>query len=536
MNIKSIIVLGLSIFSFSIKAQDLGNDYRIIHIHKKVSELSYENPCESPLSNYLARIHVLIEEKYDTVYSERIAASVKSNLKPISSKYKEQLLNATIEDAVIYKDSIGFVFSKQTGYEGDLIVGMSQWENGKWLGTGEGICGGNTPDAINKYIEERALSNLFLLRKYYQLSLLSTDTLAFVNYLKQTGQDPKTYLLSKLTDYPLVIFGETHFRTISWNLMRKLVKTPDFERYAGKIFLELSVSAQPLLDRFFNNPTREDNLILDIFRSEEMFGWNNRGMYEFLLDVWEVNKRLPGEKKIRVFAVDFPRPYYTLIETNEQYDNFYKNTPDRNVCMANTIENQIQTHPDARSSLFIVGSGHAYKSAALLKGGFQPVGLSAGYLLTKKFSNKSVFSTFLHYPLQDNRGYLYGKIRKGLFDYAFAQNDNTPVAFDLYNSPFGSELFDGQEIAYQNETGTFANNYDGYIFLQPLHKELTEKPLYELYTKKFMTEIKRRAHIAGEDEKYEYDGKKLKDIDRQDYIRFLQAREGKRKYPDIEKF
>ncbi|MDR2127321.1 MAG: hypothetical protein LBP63_10910, partial [Prevotellaceae bacterium] len=149
--------------------------------------------------------------------------------------------------------------------------------------------------------------------------------------------------------------------------------------------------------------------------------------------------------------------------------------------------------------LFIVGWGHAYKSPVKQRSSLQINGLSAGFLLSSKIGKENVFSIFTHSPNILNNGVIFGKLRNGLFDYAFEDYGNIPIAFDLQNSPFGNELFDAANMAFDIQTGTFANNFDGYIFLQSLHEEENETPLYVLYTDDFVEEMKRRARVCDID-------------------------------------
>lgn len=68
------------------------------------------------------------------------------------------------------------------------------------------------------------------------------------------------------------------------------------------------------------------------------------------------------------------------------------------------------------------------------------------------------------------------------------------MAFSLSGSPFGKEPFDG---LVGLGTGTYADNYDGYIFLGPLDDEPNGQTLFELYNESFIKELDRRARIFG---------------------------------------
>ena len=528
MKVRLLIVLFLCISTVFVLAQDLGEDYRIIQVNKKVRDIVVENPCASPLDNYIARIHLWIDGKYDTIYSERLDAIVRqSPKKPYSPQTAEWLLNCEIKQVVIYKDSISLVFRKDDTAPDCYAVGMSQWENGKWLSIFETYCCEKFGNDRDLWIKYNAVNELSHLRKLEQLKKCSTDTTAFVNYLKANGQDPTFYLLDKLKKHQLVIYGEFHFRKNSWELLRQLIKSPEFAVNTGKVFLELSKNGQTELDRFFNNQTKDSNIILNILRKEQLAGWDDKGMFDFLMELWDVNR--PLKNKIKVVASDHARTFYQHITHKEQYDSIERTPCDRNEIMAEIIENTIYNSSDKRNSLFIVGWGHACKSSALLRGRWQTNGLSAGYLLSEKLGRENVFTIFPHTVVMSNSGVVFGKLRNGLFDCAFAAYGNKPVAFDLHYSPFGNELFDADEIRLDEKTGSFSTNFDGYIFLQPIQEEVRNTPLYELYTKEYVNEIKRRAKIANprSDTFWEI---KLEDFDRKTFLDKLSEKEGQKRY------
>ena len=91
-------------------------------------------------------------------------------------------------------------------------------------------------------------------------------------------------------------------------------------------------------------------------------------------------------------------------------------------------------------------------------------------------------------------------IRGGIFDQAFAEVGNRPVGFALQGSPFGKEPFDGiYEMKYEAKTGTYQDNFDGYLFLHPLADEPTNEPLWAVFSDQFISEMQRRSAYMGWD-------------------------------------
>jgi len=202
------------------------------------------------------------------------------------------------------------------------------------------------------------------------------------------------------------------------------------------------------------------------------------------------------------------------------------------------IENYVKTTKDKRNNLFIVGCGHAYKSH--VPGGYstpreQKAELTAGAQLTERFTDNDVFTIFQHVIAGNNSGGNQSLLRDGFFDRVFEEMGNKPLAFKLKGSPFGSEPFDGMsEMKFDPLTGSYEDNFDGYIFLQPLKEEMHDYVLYEIFTDEFVNEMKRRAIYLGipQDRPYWF-GMKVKDLTAEGIKKVLRDySEGKKRYSE----
>lgn len=394
----------------------------------------------------------------------------------MSDNTKQKYLNQRIIEVIIYKDSSSCVIAQQT----DSIIDVSYFffENGRWA------LGGEDPQSslsgsrnlFIKYAEQ----NLNDFHRRVLLLVAPKDTLPFIDYLKKNGQKPQKFLLDALSQHELVIYGEIHRREWSWNLLKEVIKDTEFQKLTGAIFFEISSHKQAELDYFYAKDTLDKEIILNVLREVATEGWHDRGMYEFLLDLWKLNHALPMERRIIVIAADIPRPYSTFKTTDEQ-NKFFDTVEDRDHCMARIIENYMNSKKDNRNCLFIVGSGHVFKT-----------GETAGSFLSKKFKDGKVFTIFTHCPIIDNSGTISGRIRHGIFDHAFYKTGNIPVAFLLKDSPFGKELFDGLS---NDGSGLYQDNYDGYIFLGSLETEPSDYNLYDIYSDDFVKELSRRASL-----------------------------------------
>ncbi|MCL1969708.1 MAG: hypothetical protein FWF65_09220 [Bacteroidetes bacterium] len=488
---------------FALSGLALCAQFNIIEVNKQLKDFPDVYDLSTPLNAGITCTYFLIngtDNLWDDASVERYPEPNKKNILPnrvVDETIKERFLNDTIKELIIYKDSIAGLLIKRCNSD-RYNIRILILENGRWLNYCENG-GGASFEYWREWFYTTVLDLPNRLQRTLELKAVSTDTLAFVNYVKQYGAEPKEFLLKALAQYPLVIYGEIHRSKVSWDLLSSLLIDPRFPETVGTIFVELPSYQQDEFDRFYASKKLNTEILLDIMRSFQIDGWFDKGEYEFLINVWKLNQTLPANKQIRVIATDEQLPYKSL-HSKEDFENARKNAMDRNTCMADVVEHTLKTKADKRNCLFTVGFGHAYKSH--VPGGYssaegQEPALSAGAQLAQRLSDKSVFTIQRHVPCMTNNG-AFGLVRQGLFDYVFEKNGNQPVAFNLDDSPFGREPYDADlDNAFDSRAGNYANNFDGYIFLQPLKDEDSDYILYDIVSDKFVNEIKRREAISG---------------------------------------
>ena len=493
-------IIPLIMFSTITYAQNDKKDFVITTINKQVNKYPDKFDLSSPLNSFITFKYLQAEGKqglYQSVNTYRYKGYFPKPNSPdvkVDKKKAEKLLNTKIKEIIVYRDSIAAVITDYI--EPMCIISYLSYEDGNWVSAGEDL-GKDLNDAIVVF---KSKCNNFLnyIPRIEELKTVSTDTSAFINYLKESGEAPKDFILEALANHKIVVYGEVHRRKASWDLMKSVIISPKFAKEVGTVFMELSSDKQNELDKFFSNKKMDTEIILNIFRDVQINGWYDRGMYEFLIEMWKLDKTLPGGKRVKVVCADEPRPFRSFKNLEEMKTHF--DSIDRNEWMAKIISETILTKKDKRNNLFIVGIGHAFKSPVPGFGVGRPKNESkpaAAEQLSKIFSPREVFSIFQHCPRINNDGTINGLIRNGLFDSVFARFGNKPVAFKLKGSPFGKEPFDGlNEITYDKETGNFENNYDGYLFLGPLSSEPGEYLLYDILTDEYVKELNRRAKMT----------------------------------------
>ena len=493
MKVKKVIsVLAICFVMMGVNAQP-------ITINKQLKDFPDTYDLSTPLNAGITCSYFIINGK-ENLWRDASAYLIreyfpKSNTpdRTVDETYKEQMLNGIIKEVIVYKDSVACMITQiDSTYYSIRVLGF---EDNKWLNIGEEM--GRGLENSREVFYTKAPKILSRLHRSVEVKSVSTDTLAFVNYVKQHGVEPKDYLLEALSNHELVIYGEYHRRKVSWDLLTSVLYDPKFAEKTGTVFVELPSCQQAEFDRFYALKELDTEILLDIMRSEQIYGWWDRGEYEFLIDIWKLNQTLPVDKQIIVIAADEQIPY-KFLETVEDFKKSKASLFDRNTNMANVIERTIKTKTDKRNSLFIVGYSHAYKShvpgGASAAQGQEPA-LTAGAQLVQRLSNKNVFVVLQHVPMGTNSGAL-GFMRKGLFDAVFENVGNKPIAFHLAGSPFGIEPFDADyQVSFDNRVGNFSDNFDGYIFLQPLKDEESDYILYDIWSDKFVEEMKRRATL-----------------------------------------
>lgn len=463
-------------------------EIRIDSIDKPVSALSGAGNLHTPLDAFLTINDLMIrgeESRWRAISSKSVWERLPGPDAPdkiIPENQQEALRRKTIFEVVTYRDSLATVVT-DFGSSSMVELRFLLFERGAWRNFG-GDLQMNLESARRKFTEWAA-DELLDMRARDQLTTLRSDTAAFTDYLAVHTMAPKEYLLEKLKAHRLVIYGERHKRKTSWQLLLDLLHDERFEQHVGTIFMELPSFTLGRMNEFLSSPTLRSDIALEILRNEQIFGWEDRGMYELMVATWQKNRTLSEAQRIALVPVDYQLNWHR-ITTPEEYALAVEQAPERNAHMAGTIAETFAASSDTRNALFIVGFNHARKDTFT---GSSPV--PAGKLLADHFSAEEVFAIFPHVPVVSNTGVVFGQLRGGLFD---ALLGDRPQAFDLAGSPFGAEPLD---VFYGvSAPGTFAQHFDGYLFLGLLADKTGEWVLPELFSEEFVVELRRQATIS----------------------------------------
>ncbi len=513
---KILLVIAIFCCSFACSALESdGFEVRKISLQVKNFTLDSIN-LSSPLNYYLSRTWVRTtgqQRLWSDISTSKFSFDTDAPDEEIDDEQLSYILNENIDFIVTYRDSVASIITHSEG-EDFVLLNYCWIEDGRWVNAGQSMADdfSHAEEKLKKFLP----INYANLPRISMINNLPDDVMPFADFLHDVTTTPEQFLLDMLASHKLVINGEIHRRKVSWDMLRRLIAMPQFTEKVGHLFMELPSWCQPVMDEFMDSDTMNEELIFQIFREEQPNGWWDRGEFEFICDLWRINHRLPQDHRIKVVLADYQMPY-SKITTAGNHE-----AEDRNTHMADVITKTLSASADKRNSLFLVGCGHAYKSnqAGMASAAYgedsQP---TAAAQLVDRLGENNVFTVFQHIVSGDNGGGNKRPIRGGVFDKAFALNGNRPVGFKLADSPFGKEPFDGiYEIKYKIDTGSFSDNYDGYLFLHSLSDEPKAAPLTEIFTDEFVAEMKRRANVMQmENYRWIWFGKPASELTR-DYI------------------
>jgi hypothetical protein len=264
--------------------------------------------------------------------------------------------------------------------------------------------------------------------------------------------------------------------------------------------MELPSNHQSNIDKFLAQTTCEKELVIQMLRDFFELGWPCKPTLEFFVAVWEVNRQLPSDKKLRIRLVDMQRPW----EKIQKREDWRPYDVDRDEYMAENIIHDIQSHPkEKRNGLFITGIGHTALNFDRSFFGDYPI-KTAGWHLLQKLGVENVYAIMQHRCAITNKSEVNGRLQLGLFDSAFSKLGDKPIAFTLEQGPFGEQMYDGQPD--KPVWSQFRDGFNAYLYLGPLETEIFSPLIEGFYAKEFMPEIDRRYQLMHGKPLHEYFG------------------------------
>jgi hypothetical protein len=221
-----------------------------------------------------------------------------------------------------------------------------------------------------------------------------------------------------------------------------------------------------------------------------------------------VNRDLPDSEKLQLIAVNDP-VYWPLIETATDLSLFRQSIKGNDYGMYSNILTTLDGFDSGSKGIFLTNTRHAYKGIRKPDGQFF---WNAGTYFAQWHPGKTSSIRFHHLILNiqkevdpgnvgattdgmERLEYSFDRVAGGIWDEAFAEFGNRPVAFDLAETPFGMEAYAGNHMHRAALGQTFTDANDSIIFLAPVESLHTSAKVDFVYTAEFKSELARRYKI-----------------------------------------
>lgn len=334
----------------------------------------------------------------------------------------------------------------------------------------------------------------------------------YVKVVKEEGKVPIKFIHEKLEQHDLILFDDAlHSALEPFEFYQELLSAKD--NPIDYVFLEVfGINTQPYLDAYFSDKKKDNAHLLKVFQDNfGGYGWRYETYLDLLSKVWDINQALPEEERIKVIGVDQPI-YWEGIHTREDYNIFQESLVGRDYFMYKTILKRMNGFKKGEKGIFLTNTRHAYKH---IKNKDGELYWNCGTFFNQWHPGKT-YSVRIHNvtlsieaqqettsknsSIQGLERYVYNWIRMedGLWDEAFKQNGNHPVAFSLKNNVFGEASYVGNHMANAAPTQTMHDAYDALVFLAPLEELHFSAQTNFFYTPEFKEELKRRIKILEE--------------------------------------
>lgn len=332
---------------------------------------------------------------------------------------------------------------------------------------------------------------------------------AYAACIARSGQEPMAYIAQKLRTHAVVALGEDHWVKDHPLFLCEVIRSVARDSSARPDVIALEFGNrldQRLADTVAAAEVYREDLVKRILQqAPDTFGNPYREYAEVFRTVWEVNRTLPAEERMRIALLD--PPYVQAWMDGEPFTY----TGSRDDAMFETIRGSIV---DRERVLFYAGMAH---TQAQVRGTRLPGKehyynwLSAGKLLRTAYPGE-VFIISLWGPLMGPNGYVptgdstrWVRIAGGAIDEAFRLNGDRPVAIDTRLRPFDRltaadyfRLPEGLPWPEEAENGTpftagkrLSEQVDGIVFIGPVAR-FTGQTLYDIYDEEFMERAARR--------------------------------------------
>ena len=284
-------------------------------------------------------------------------------------------------------------------------------------------------------------------------------------YLKENGQTPGKYVVSKFEQYDYVFLGEFHRAKQDVDFVSTLI--PDlYKNGIRNIAYEFHEYAnQRVLDSLLTATEWDEKRLYQQISKGFSITWGYTEYLNILKIVWEFNQTLsPNQIKFRVVLLGAAwnpcaRDHFGGVHSD--------------IFMADIFEKEIISKQE--KALIYCGMHHAFTRYRQPEYDFDEgklIGLNndrMGNVIHRKYPEKT-FTIFLHSPWIADKGRIKRNVKpvNGVVDAAMDLLNHIPMGFDVRNTIVGDLRADNTYYAFGYNDFKLEDFCDGYIFLLPL--------------------------------------------------------------------
>jgi uncharacterized RDD family membrane protein YckC len=353
-----------------------------------------------------------------------------------------------------------------------------------------------------------------------EISKITNDSL-FVNWLNKQAQSPKDYAVAMAKTHQVTLFGEQHDLKDNLDFFNSIIPDLYFKSGVRCVAMEVMPSSvNGEIEKLVNGKDYNDDLAMEIARSQGWKTWGDKEYWDVLKTVWKLNRSLPeNAQKMRLVGIDDdwqmanivllniggdkrgPTPFVEKFRIFPMVKDLFNGSFRDNI-MAHNIEKETIEKGD--KGVVWVGSAHTpmqFAWAQIKNHKIIAMSPRMGLLLNQKYKGKIFQIELFHpfYPEIENNA--CAPVFQSFIENIMAKRANIPAGFSIKNSPFENIRDSCSGFFGLYPTITYGDLAQGLIFLKPFkdlqHCTWTKgyisnemfmkyKPLYEVMaTRKF---------------------------------------------------
>jgi uncharacterized RDD family membrane protein YckC len=351
-----------------------------------------------------------------------------------------------------------------------------------------------------------------------EVSKITNDSL-FKNWVNKHAKSPKDYAIEIAKTHRVTLFGESHDLKDNLEFFNGIVNDLYYKAGVRCIGMEVMPSSvDGKIEKLINGKDFNDELALQIARSQGWKTWGDREYWDVLKTVWKLNKSLlANAQKMRLVGLDEdweaanmvllniggekrgPTPFAEKFRVFPMLRDFISLSL-RDEMMARNIEKEIIRKGDR--GVVWIGFAHTlpqFAWAQIKDHKIMAASPRMGVLLHQKYKDE-IFQIEMFQPFDpDNDDKNCAPVFQSFIERLMTAHGNYPAGFNIKNSPFENirDKCSGYFSLYP--TVTYGDLAQGLIFLKPF-KDLKKctwtqryisnemfmkyKPLYEVMAKR----------------------------------------------------